>query len=522
MHSMAFKLAAGFAAVALVGVLIGSFIADRMTTTEFGNYLEGTVTQEQRAADYLGYRYSSGGGWQAVTSITPTLALWLGQRVVVSDGSSRTVVDSAGRIVPNTIFASPPSVQSLPIDADGKSIGTLYLLPESQTASGPVGGMMGRTGMMGPGSAYGAGMMGQQYGPATIDMLKQMVALAGSPESRFLQAVQHALWMAGGIALIVAVLLGLAISRQITAPLQRITSAARRVAGGDFSQQVEVKSRDELATLAEAFNTMASTLARDEQQRKRLLSDIAHELRTPLSIVQGNLEAMVDGVVEATPQRLTSIREEVLLLNRLVTDLRDISVAESGHLQLHLEPVDVGGLIQAAASVAQAEAEGRGIEVVAHLAEKLPLVAADADRVAQVLRNLLSNALRYTPPGGVITLAATTTNEQPSESYQPSVISPQLARGQSALRPPTPFVLVTVTDTGSGIPPSDLRNIFDRFYRVDKSRARASGGTGLGLAVAKQLVEAQGGRIWAESEPGKGSTFRFTLPLAAPRAVHRL
>ncbi|MCL4533700.1 MAG: HAMP domain-containing protein [Bacteroidetes bacterium] len=264
--------------------------------------------------------------------------------------------------------------------------------------------------------------------------------------------------MAGGIALIVAVLLGLAISRQITAPLQRITSAARRVAGGDFSQQVEVKSRDELATLAEAFNTMASTLARDEQQRKRLLSDIAHELRTPLSIVQGNLEAMVDGVVEATPQRLTSIREEVLLLNRLVTDLRDISVAESGHLQLHLEPVDVGGLIQAAASVAQAEAEGRGIEVVAHLAEKLPLVAADADRVAQVLRNLLSNALRYTPPGGVITLAATTTNEQPSESYQPSVISPQLARGQSALRPPTPFVLVTVTDTGSGMS-SHLRAI---------------------------------------------------------------
>ena len=411
MRSMAFRLAVGFAAVALVGVVIASFISNRLTATEFGRYLQGTVTQEQRAADYLAYRYSSDGGWPGVTPTVPTLALWLERRLVVTDGSGRIVVDSAGRLAPNATPPSPPSDQSLPIVADGKTVGALFLLSDVPTGTGTRGGMMGGAGMMGQGSAYGSAM---------LSIMQQMVDLAGSPEQRFLQAVNRALWMAGGIALVVAVLLGLAISRQITAPLHRITMAARRVAGGDFSQQVEVKSKDELATLAEAFNIMAATLARNEQQRKQLLGDIAHELKTPLSIVQGNLEGMMDGVVEATPTRLASLREEILLLNRLVTDLRDISVAEAGHLRLHLEPVDVGELIQLDASAVQAQAEARGVKLDVHLEEGLPLVTADADRVAQVLRNLVSNALRYTPSGGVITLAAATSSRPSAISYQPS------------------------------------------------------------------------------------------------------
>jgi signal transduction histidine kinase len=498
MRSMAFKLAAGFAAVALVGVLIAGFISDRLTAAEFGNYLQGTVTQEQRAADLLAYRYSSNGGWEGAVAVVPALSVWLQQRVVIADSSGRVIADSSGRTAYSTASSIPQSADSIPINANGAAVGTLYVLGDSARAGGGTGtpgGMMGSAGMMG---------QGHGLGPTAADMMQQMVALAGSPENRFLQAVNRALWMAGGIALVAAVLLGLVISHQITAPLHRITVAARRVTGGDFSQKVQVNSKDELATLADAFNTMSASLARNEQQRKQLLSDITHELRTPLSIVQGNLEAMIDGVVEAAPGRLASLREEVLLLNRLVTDLRDISVAEAGHLQLRLAPVDVSELVLAAASAVQAQAGDHEVKIDVRLEKELPLVAADADRIAQVLRNLVGNALRYTPSGGVITLSAIANCRQPAFSHQPTAISQHAAS----------CVQVTVADTGSGIPAEDLPHIFDRFYRVDKSRTRASGGTGLGLSVAKQLVEAHGGRIWAESELGRGSCFHFTLPFA--------
>lgn len=476
---MALKLAAGFAAVALVVVLVVGFLANRATATEFGNYLEGGgVTLEQRIADYIAFRFESG-GWPAINSALPTLSRWAERRLVVLDDSGRVVADSSGRLAPSSVPAVPPSDQQLPIVSDGKTLGTLYLLPE---AAGP--GMW--PGMMGP------GMMspGRGFGPAMFDIMRQMVEQSGSPERRFLDAVNRSLWAAGGAALIIALLLGFLISRQITAPLNRMTLAARRVAGGDFSQRVQVKSKDELATLADAFNMMAESLARSEQQRRQLLSDIAHELKTPLSIVQGNLEAMLDGMVEATPERIASLRDEILLLNRLVTDLRDVSVAESGQLHLHLETADLGDLIRGAAAAAHTEATEREVRIEVALPEHLPLVRADPDRVAQVLRNLLSNALRYSARRGEIRLSATPRDGEPR------------------------MVRVSVSDTGKGIPPKDLPKVFDRFYRVDKSRTRASGGTGLGLSVVKQLVEAHGGRVWAESELDRGSTFHFTLPIA--------
>ncbi len=468
MRSVAFKLAAGFVAVALVGVLIVGYLANRSTTAEFGNYLEGgALAQEQRLADYVASRYESAGGWQGMPQLLFSLSRWSGERLVVADGSGRIVADSAGQGAGGNV-PNDAGVRSLPIVAGGKPVGTLFLVPDPQAGSGMMGGMMG------------------QRGGSMAGMMRQMLQQAGSPESHFLEAVNRALWIAGGIALAVALLLGLLLSRQITAPLRRLTLASRRVAAGDFSQRVELHTRDELASLAEAFNSMAASLARNEEQRKQLLSDIAHELKTPISILQGNLEAMADGVVEATPERLASLREETLLLGRLVTDLRDLSLAEAGHLPLHLEPMDLGELAGRVLAGIQAEAENRGVRLEMEMPEGLPPVVADPDRVGQVLRNLLGNALRYTSAGGVVRVSAA---------------------------PDHGFVQVTVSDTGAGIPAEDLPRVFDRFYRVDKSRARSSGGSGLGLSVAKQLVEAQGGRIWAESEPGKGSAFHFTLPL---------
>jgi len=513
MRSMAFKLASGFTLVALVGVLIVAYLANRFTTTEFGNYLEGGgLAQEQRVADYLAGQYSSG-GWRGVSRVLLSLSQWIGERLVVADASGRVIADSAAPMgVSGT--SAPPQGRSLPIVVDGKSVGALYFLPAPQGSTG----MMGH--MLGP----------QREGISMMDAMRQLVNQAGSPERRFLDAVNHTLWIAGAIAVAVALLLGLVISRQITAPLHRIASAARKVAGGDFSQRVEINSKDELASVAEAFNTMAASLAQNEQQRKQLLSDIAHELKTPLSIIQGNLEAMMDGVMEATPDRLASLREETLLLNRLVTDLRDLSLAEAGQLHLSLEPVDLSDLVRASVAGVQPRAEENRIRLELDLPEGLPMVMADRDRLGQVLRNLLSNALRYTPPGGAIRVSANSRQQSAVSGQRLAIVAQHSALGTRSAEPGTPgkdpahhsspiahrppFLEVTVSDTGSGMPPEELQRVFDRFYRVDKSRARSSGGTGLGLSVAKQLVEAHGGRIWAESEPGHGSAFHFTLPVA--------
>lgn len=291
--------------------------------------------------------------------------------------------------------------------------------------------------------------------------------------------------LAGGIA---AVLLGVLVARYITAPLRQVSAAASRIGRGDLSQAVAVPSDDEIGGLARAFNAMAADLRRLEESRRQLVADIAHELGTPLSVLQANLEGMLDGVVEPAPDRLAVLHTQVRLLARLVNDLRDLSLAQAGRLVLHRAPTDLASLVADAASAAAPHAVEKGVTVQSRIAPGLPAAVVDRDRMLQVVHNLLDNAIRHTPAGGSVTVG--------------------LALEPDGLR-------LWVTDTGPGIPPEETGRIFDRFYRLDASRSRASGGTGLGLAIVRTLVEAHGGRVWVTSRIGEGSTFTVTLPLAA-------
>jgi signal transduction histidine kinase len=294
------------------------------------------------------------------------------------------------------------------------------------------------------------------------------------------------LW-GGLVAVVIALLLTFFLSRRILAPVKALTSAAKRVGRGDFSQRVKTKDKGELGELAQAFNTMTSDLKRAEKLRQNMVADVAHELRTPLSNLRGYLEALRDGMIKPDAKAIRSLGEEAVLLSRLVDDLQELSLAEAGKLKLKCQAEDIAELINQAVTVVQAQATRRGVSVSIELPDKLPAVNIDSHRIIQVLRNLLENAVAHTDEGGSITVAAKKLDS---------------------------WVEVSVTDTGEGIPAKDLPNIFERLYRVDKSRARATGGSGLGLTIAKRLVEAHGGKIEARSKVGKGSRFSFTIPVS--------
>jgi signal transduction histidine kinase len=376
----------------------------------------------------------------------------IGSSIWTHMGVRLVLTDDQGKVVADTVA---PAVEATPavltagtvITADGRTVGTLYAL----------------------------------------NGVDDSASLARD----FLAAAQRSAWLASGVAGAVALLMGLGLFRQIVAPVRQVTAAAQAMTAGKLDQRVEVTSRDEIGQLATAFNQMADAVAQQQLLRRNLIADVAHELRTPLSVIQGNLEAMLDGVLPAEPDEIASLYEETLLLTRLVGDLRLLSVAEAGQLTLERKPVALGSLLQRVVEPIGHQADASQVTLTLHVDSDLPLVLVDGDRIGQVLSNLLQNALRHTGGGGRIYVAATT-----------------IAGAGGRLE-----VVVEVADTGSGIAANDLPYVFDRFYRGDKSRSRATGGTGIGLALAKQLVEAHGGRIWAESVPGQGSTFRFTLPV---------
>ena len=338
-----------------------------------------------------------------------------------------------------------------------------------------------------------------QIGERTVGFLLATPPSRGQlrpQEQSFLDQVNRALLLAGVLAGGLSILLGLGLSRGLTAPLARLTAAARYIAGGDLGQRVPETGSTEIAALGRAFNQMAADLEKAEELRRNLVADVAHELRTPLSVLQGNLRAILDGVYPLEQAEIAALYDESRLLSRLVDDLYELAQAEAGQLHLDPCPTDLVEVIQTTVASFAIAAEAKEIKLKTDLADALPPVLADPDRLAQIMRNLLSNALRHTPEGGQVTVSAT--------------VLPSTLHSTSSI---LPAVRIVVADTGEGIPPDDLPHVFDRFWRAERSRSRERGGSGLGLAIARRLVQAHGGQMGAESEVGQGSRFWFSLPL---------
>ncbi len=461
MNRLWVRLVLAFAVVVLVAVGAVALLAGLTARQEFSRYLTyGDIWPTQAMVDHFAAYYRAQGSWQGVETIfvreEPPPAPWVGSRHEPGPGSFQVILaDAAGRVVydrpggsSGRQLTSDEQAAARSIEVDGQTVGLLVVVaPRRPDFAGPL-------------------------------------------EQWFVGRLQWWLVVGAVLAGALGLLLGAVLSRSLTAPLRRLSEAAHAVAARDFSRQVREEGSRELADVARAFNQMTAALAESERQRQNMVADVAHELRTPLSVLQGNLQAILDDVYPLDKEEIARLFEETRLLNRLVDDLRELALADAGQLRLNLQPVEVLSVAEGTLSSMALLAEEQGVELAVRVPAGLPAVQADPDRLAQVLRNLLVNALRHTPAGG-------------------SVVVRAARRGEA--------VEIAVADTGEGIAPEDLPHVFERFWRTDPARTRDrrwSGSAGLGLAVAQSLVEAQGGRIWAESAPGKGSTFYFTVPLA--------
>jgi signal transduction histidine kinase len=452
LNKLWFRLTIAFLLVAIIGVAVVAIMANRATSASFNRFLqEEGLAQVASLQDELAAYYRSQGSWIGVETLLREFRAGLGSGVGLtlldSDGQTVALAGSGRGNRPRSAELS----ESLSIEVEGQQVGSLLV-------EGPPGQTM-------------AGRAGQQ----------------------FLDEVNRVILLAGLIAVTLALVLGLLLARGLTRPLARLTEATRSLAAGDLEQQVSIGGSDELSELAGSFNLMAAALAANERQRQQLFADIAHELRTPLSVIRGQLEAMLDGVLALSPENLSLANEETILLGRLVDELRALSLAESGQLPLDKQPVDLGLLARGAFAAFDPLAESEGIRLALSVTPDLPLVQADEARIQQVLGNLLSNALRHAGQG--------------------EGTDPQVGLLVSA-SDPAQVVRVSVSDNGPGLSPEAQQHVFDRFWRADAGRSRDRGGSGLGLAISKGIIIAHGGQIWVESAAGQGAKFTFELPVA--------
>ncbi|NTW12915.1 MAG: HAMP domain-containing protein [Anaerolineales bacterium] len=304
-------------------------------------------------------------------------------------------------------------------------------------------------------------------------------------ELEFIERTNLTLLYGALIGAVIALFLGVFLSRTITRPIRELTKATHAVSEGDLTQRVAIRTNDELGELAQAFNKMSAELSRSVNARKQMTADIAHELRTPLSLILGHAEAVHDGVLPPAKENFEIIREEATRLEHLVDDLRTLSLADAGELSINLQTVEPGRLLQEVASLYQYQAQKKNIALELEVASPLPALEIDPGRMTQVLTNILDNATRHTPEGGHILLSAKQVRN---------------------------MVELAIQDSGPGLPKEETERIFERFYRADASRRRDDGGSGLGLAIAKSIVQAHNGQLSAESEPGKGLRIIISLP----------
>ena len=451
MRSISSKLILAFLSIGVVSVLVIAVTAVWSTRAEFIRFL--TDQTQTDIVTRLSDHYRTYGSWEQVESIfvygdnrqqpdTGPGPHRRRQPFALANASGRIIVPN-GPYHPGETLSTAALEDGIPITEDGEVIG--FLIP----------------------------LRGQ---------------FEGAPrELEFIQRINRLLLYGALIGAVIALLLGVFLSRTLTRPIRELTQATHAVSEGDLSQQVPVRSNDELGELAQAFNKMSSELSRSVNTRKQMTADIAHELRTPLSLILGHAEAVHDGVLPPTRENFEIIREEATRLEHLVSDLRILSLADAGELSIHPQTIAPQRLLQDVASTYQFQAQRKNVRLELDIASHLATIEVDPGRMTQVLTNILDNSLRHTPEDGKVILSAKETKDQ---------------------------VELTIQDSGPGLNAEDLERIFDRFYRTDTSRQRDvfAGGSGLGLAIAKSIVQAHGGEIRAESETGKGLKVIISLP----------
>ena len=470
MRSLSWKLGGALLLIVVVSVGLMAYLANLSTAREFQQYImRGSMVYTQHVADILSQHYTKEQGWSGLQDVLAGLLRSRNDRLIVADSSGAIVGDTEKNLLGKDTTEAGLGDGSV-INASGEYVGNLYLLVSAET----------RTGM---------GHMGGRGSSAS-----PMLSLA---EEDFLDRINSSLWVAGLAAIAVALVLGLILTRQITRPVHALTRGARHIASGNLGYRVNVGTKDELGEMAQSFNSMASTLERSEQSRQRLLADITHELRTPLTVIEGTIDGMLDNVFEPDREHLGSIKEQTTLLTRLIGDLRELSLAESGQLRLNLALTDIVALVRRKISQAEVGAKEKSIRLSLNVPRNVPEIKVDSTRIEQVIANLLTNAIRHTPAKGSVTVSIKT---------EASDDAPHLNR---------PGVIISVADTGGGIAAENLPHVFERFYRASDSRSRSEGGPGLGLSIVKQMVQAHGGEVWVESESSKGSIFYIALPLSS-------
>lgn len=466
------RLLLAFTAILLFAVIVPTVYVRRQSQIEFQQYATSNQAElRDTIAGVLALSYlRAGGSWRAAPADAATAAEFVGQRIIITDTNGIVAADTTGERVGQR-FAGEAGWESTPIN------------------DASLQGITGRAGVVvGPGRAGPMPIRpgtNNTYGTLWIESPGAIVA---SRDRAFMERLRRATIVSTGFCLVAALVISLILARLIGRPLEGLARAARRLGAGDLAQRVPEEGSAETVELARSFNAMAANLAVSQQLRQQMVADVAHELRTPLANIRGYLEAIEDGVVEADEATLRTLRDEAAHLNRLIDDLQELAQAEAGQLRLDRGPVAPAELIARATDAVRARAADLGIALTTEDATDLPPVEADPQRITQVLHNLLTNAITHTPAGGGVTVGA---NLEPGE-----------------------VVAIAVADTGVGIAPEDLPHVFERFYRADSSRSRETGGSGLGLTIARRIVEAHGGTIRVASAVGRGSRFTFTLPVA--------
>lgn len=452
MRSLAFKLTLAFLAVGLTGAVLVALFVGLRTRSAFNHFVLDSyqIAFIDRLVEY----YEARGSWEGIEAIVVARRGPRGRPELAR--APVVLADADGRVIYGGL-AYPPGAQmsrddlsrAIPITVDGRTVGWIrFDFP-----------------------AYAA--------PA-----------AATPEAVFLQRFRQAIVLGAAGAILAALALGAVLARSIVRPIRQLTAATAAVARGELGHQVDIRADDEIGELAAAFNRMSTDLARANQLRRQMTADIAHDLRTPLTVLLGYTEALAEGKLKGNPQMFGVMHSEAQHLQRLVEDLRILSLADAGELRVERQPVSPRELLERALAAHQAAAAEAGLTIHVEADANLPTVHVDPERMMQVLNNLVTNAIRFTPAGGRITLAAAAAADR---------------------------VYLRVSDTGIGIPAADLPYVFERFYRGDKARHTTIGESGLGLAIVRSLVEAHGGTITVTSEEGKGTTFTITLPAGKPQ-----